>query len=60
MSAADPGYLPYHSESLTDLYSLIMFESPEIPAHLNAEAQDLLRQLLTTSPDARPNLEAVL
>jgi hypothetical protein len=45
---------------LSDLYSLIMFESPEIPGHLNIEAQDLLRQLLTTAPEARPDLDAVL
>ena len=54
------GYLPFYDENISNLYSMIIFGSLEIPSTVNTEAADLIRKLLDTNPKSRPTLEEAM
>lgn len=54
------GYLPFYDQNISNLYSMIIFGSLEIPSTVNNEAADLIRKLLDPNPKSRPTLQQVM
>ena len=54
------GFLPFYHQEPSTLSSLIMMGEYKMPAVINHEAQDLIRQLLSTSAAERPTFDQIL
>lgn len=54
------GYLPFFDEDLNVLSSLVIWGEYKIPSCVNPEAADLIRLILQTSAEERPDFETIL
>ena len=50
------GYLPFYDDNTEKLYKLILSCEMTFPNHLSSQAKDMLKKLLTISPDKRITL----